>query len=86
MSITHGQVIYAVVRNKDAVLYQGNVEAITSYNDKGTFDILSQHINFISLIKDRLVLREKLDQTKEIPMSRGIVKVFSNKVFIYIVS
>lgn len=82
----HGETIYAVVRTKDQVVFQGNVEAVTSYNDKGTFDILPEHINFISLIKDRLVLHQKLGDNKEIGMQRGILKVLQNKVFVYIVS
>jgi F0F1-type ATP synthase epsilon subunit len=81
-----GKILYAVVRTKDQVVYQGNVEAVTSYNEKGTFDVLPQHINFISLIKDRLVLHERVNQNKDINMSRGILKVFENKVFVYIVS
>lgn len=82
----HGESLYAVVRTKDQVLFQGNVEAVTSYNDKGTFDILPEHINFISLIKDRLVLHQKLEENKEIGIQRGILKVLQNKVFVYVVS
>ncbi len=84
--IAHNEVLYAVIRSKDQLLYQGNVSALTSYNDKGTFDVLPEHINFISLIKDRLIVHEKIGQNKEIKVGRGILKVFSNKVFVYIVS
>jgi len=78
--------LYTVVRSKDALVFQGNVDALTSYNDKGTFDVLPEHINFISLIKDRLIIHPKLGQDQEIKVQRGILKVVSNKVFVYIVS
>ncbi len=84
--LIHGEILYAIIRTKDQVVYQGNVAALTSYNDKGTFDVLPEHINFISLIKDRLIVHEKIGQDKEIPVQRGILKVFSNKVFVYVVS
>ena len=86
VNIAHGEILYAIVRSKDKVLFQGNVEAITSYNDTGVFDVLPEHINFISLIKDRLVIHQHIGQNTDINLNKGILKVLANKIFVYIVS
>ena len=39
-----------LVKSREGILYQGEVESMTSFNEKGEFDILSRHANFISLI------------------------------------
>ena len=49
--------------NAAGVLYEGPAASISSINNTGPFDILPYHTNFISLIKDNVVLRLK-DGTK----------------------
>lgn len=76
--------IELTVRNREAILYQGAVELISSVNAKGKFDILPLHANFISLVGEVLTIREKGGNVKEIPVDNGIVKARENKVEIYL--
>ncbi len=65
-------------------MYEGDVKAITSHNDKGPFDVLAQHANFISLIKDSLTIH-KTDGTKQdMKVDSGIIKVENNQMEIYL--
>ena len=73
-----------VVRNKDRVLYNGNAYAVTAVNDKGIFDILPQHENFISLIKDKVIIRKTQKENQEIKIENGLVRVYKDKVYIYV--
>jgi F0F1-type ATP synthase epsilon subunit len=73
-----------VIRNKDKVLYSGPVFALTSVNDKGTFDILAEHENFISLIKDKVIVRTSPKEKNEIQITNGILRVHRNKVYVYV--
>ena len=73
-----------VVRNKEKVLYSGQAGAITSVNDKGVFDVLPQHENFITLIKEKVIIRKTLKENKEIQIENGIVRVYKDKVYIYV--
>ena len=71
-----------VVRNKDRVLYNGNAYAVTAVNDKGIFDILPQHENFISLIKDKVIIRKTQKENQEIKIENGLVRVYKDKVYV----
>jgi len=73
-----------VVRNKDKVLYIGQAYAVTAVNDKGVFDILEQHENFISLIKDKVIVHTTPKEKMEIQIENGIVRVYKDKVYIYV--
>ena len=73
-----------VVRSKQEILFKNQVFAVSSYNDKGIFDILSEHENFISLIKDRVVIHKTRKDSQEMKIENGILRVYRNKVYIYI--
>lgn len=75
--------IYIKVRNPDEVLFEGEVDQISSSNKIGKFDILDNHANFISLIQDSLIMK-KADAVNEIKVDSGILRVQENKVFVYL--
>lgn len=73
-----------VVRNKDKVLYNGQAFAVTSFNDRGIFDILPQHESFISLIKEKVIIHPTQKENKEIQIENGILRVYKDRVYIYV--
>lgn len=73
-----------VIRNRDKVLFNGQAQAISSVNDRGVFDILAQHENFISLIKDKVVIHPTLKENKEIKIENGILRAYKDKIYIYV--
>mgnify|MGYP001579542327 CR=1 FL=1 len=73
-----------VIRNREKVLYSGQAQAVTSINDKGVFDVLPQHENFITLIKEKVIIRKTLKENQEIQIENGIAKVYKDKVYIYV--
>lgn len=73
-----------IIRNKDKILYNSQVFAVSSVNDRGTFDILPEHENFISLIKEKIVIHPTQKENKEIQIENGILRAYKNKVYIYI--
>lgn len=72
------------VRAREKELFSGNVKSVTSYNDRGKFDVLDMHTNFISIIKDALMIRMLDDTTKEIKLDNGIMRVLNNKVDVFL--
>ena len=76
--------ITVIVRNKETVLFEDKVAAVTSYNDKGIFDILPEHENFISLIKQSVILHKKIGENLEIKIDNGVVGVYKDNVFFYV--
>lgn len=66
------------------LVFQGEVDSITSVNEKGTFDILANHTNFITVIKTNLRLRLADQKTKDYPVDLGVLRSFSQEVDIYL--
>ncbi len=63
MSTVHPSNLNVTVENREKILYQGAAWAISSINLKGNFDILPNHSNFITLIKNNVVVHtDKGDQ------------------------
>jgi len=76
--------IHLVLRNRNQILFNDYVKAVTSKNDTGVFDILPEHSNFISLISTPLTIHLVGGGKKEIPFTNGIIKVKDNAIFCYI--
>lgn len=75
--------LHVNIKNKENVIYEGDVTGVTSFNDLGLFDILPLHENFISLISTKVILHKNKAQ-KEFKVDTGVLKVKDNKVNIYI--
>ncbi|MCA9397972.1 hypothetical protein KC573_04015 [candidate division WWE3 bacterium] len=72
------------IRSRDQVLYDGTAIAITSKNNKGSFDVLPQHANFISLITDSIVVHINEEKEKSFEIAKGLLKTMNNTVDIYL--
>ena len=77
-------VIFVVVRTKEGVMFKDKVKAVTSYNEKGPFDVLPEHENFISLINQHLVIHTMDGKENEIKVDNAIIKVYKNEVHIFL--
>jgi F0F1-type ATP synthase epsilon subunit len=75
--------VHVTIKDRDSVLYEGDVTAVSAYNDVGLFDVLPMHENFITLIKSKVILH-KNEAQKEFPIENGLLKVRENKVSIYV--
>lgn len=72
------------IQERAGIIYEGDVTSITSLNEEGEFDILPDHANFISLIKNKVVVREVSKDPKDIIFDNALMRVFNNIVEIYI--
>lgn len=76
--------IHLYVRDKEQLLYDDDVLSVTSVNEKGVFDVLPIHTNFISLIKDFLTIRETEGGKKELKFTNAAMRVHQDKIEVYI--
>lgn len=76
--------INVVIRNREKILLEEKVNGITSYNDRGVFDVLYEHENFISLIKQSLIIHRNGVKDQEIKIENGIMRVYQNNVYLYL--
>lgn len=77
-------ILSVIVRDRSGILYQDSAKAISSVNERGIFDILPEHANFISIIQDRLIIHRHDGSKHEIKLTRGVIKVHQNTVQIYL--
>lgn len=64
--------------------FEGKVEAISSQNQLGKFDILPGHANFITFIFQELILYFKNKEKTSFHFERGILEVSENEVNIFL--
>lgn len=76
--------LFVMVRSRDKTFFNDKVKAISSFNEKGPFDILPKHANFISIIKDSVVLHKETGEKEEIIIEGGVIRAFENHVNVFI--
>ena len=72
------------VKDRKQIFFQGKAKAVSSQNNKGVFDVLPKHANFICLIKDKVTVYSPDKQKQEIPLKTGVLKVWENEVNVYL--
>lgn len=81
---TFPEKIKLIVQSPDETLFEGEAYAVSSINQKGEFDILPGHTNFVSLITDILVIHISETESKDYPITTGLLKVADNSVEVYL--
>jgi F0F1-type ATP synthase epsilon subunit len=71
------------IKDKGRIFFEGEVSAISTYNDIGIFDVLPMHENIISLIKNKIIIHNENEQ-KELKIESGLLKANNGKVNIYL--
>lgn len=72
------------IRDREGIIFEGPVTALSSFNDKGPFDVLPMHANFISLIHRSLTLHFRDLPSRRLEMETGVLKVRDNMVQVYL--
>lgn len=72
------------IKSKNKIMYEGNVSSLTSKNERGVFDILLLHTNFITLVREYIIIDKGLSTEKRFDFEKGVLYVVSNKVDIYV--
>jgi F0F1-type ATP synthase epsilon subunit len=78
------QELTVTVWSVETIIYQGQAKAITSVNEKGMFDLLPLHSNFVTLINQTLIIHEINGTKKPIAIDHGVLEIYENKVFIFL--
>ena len=71
------------IKSRNGVILTGTFKSVTSNNDKGRFDVLSYHANFISLIRDYVEYISFDGKKGMLPIRDAVMRVDDNKVDIF---
>ena len=74
------QKISLTIKKPEQTVFDGFVRAVSSVSNKGKFDVLGYHTNFIALIKDQITIYEDGKEPQIVPVDSGVMKVSGNKI------
>ncbi|PIS22556.1 hypothetical protein COT50_01460 [candidate division WWE3 bacterium CG08_land_8_20_14_0_20_41_10] len=72
------------IRSLKKSYFDGEAITLTSLNDTGEFDILSEHANFISLIRNYIIIDKGIKSEQKFVISNGILRVKENRVEVFL--
>lgn len=81
---SNNPLILLKIQTREGVSFNDKVKAITSFNEKGVFDVLPQHENFISVIKDKIIIHTTDGKDEEMKIDNGVLKVQENEAHIFL--
>lgn len=80
------EVFYAVFLTpnyKKELLFSGNIRSLSSFNNEGAFDVLPQHENFVTILKDKIVLVDENNNRRQFNVERALIEVSDNIVRVF---
>lgn len=77
-------IIKVKVRDTETILFEGEVERISSFNEVGRFDVFPMHANFITIIRQELSLYHNKEKIKEIKLEQAVMKVKKDEVHVFL--
>lgn len=72
------------VLNAEEMIFQGEVDRISSFNEVGAFDVYPMHANFISIILKQITLYNKHQKVKELTFEQAVMKVKQDIVSVFL--
>lgn len=78
------QAIKLKVQDAESIIFEGEVDRISSFNEVGLFDVFPMHANFISIIRQQLVFYKNHEKIKEIKIEQAILKAKQDVVHIFL--
>jgi len=72
------------IRSRKKQYFSGKMFSVTSTNEKGEFDILPEHANFICLIRNYVTLNKGKKDEQKFIITNGVLRIEKNKVDIFL--
>lgn len=76
--------LFLKVITRGGVLFDSEVNSVSSTNNRGPFDVLRQHTQFISIVKDRITIRKLDNAIQEIPVDNAVMRVKDELVQVFL--
>lgn len=78
------RIISAKIYDAQGLVFEGEVDRISSFNEVGAFDIYPMHANFISIIGKRLDLYKAGKVVKGFEVEKAILKVKKDQLIVFL--
>ncbi len=64
-------------------LFVGECKSLSSINNVGPFDVLPMHENFISIIRDYIIIKTK-NEEKKFDIKEAVLKAEANLIYVFV--
>lgn len=81
---TASDILTVYVGDPEKIVFEGEAEAVSSINEKGPFDVLLEHENFICTVEKKLTIHLKNGEKKDFDIAKGILKTEGNRINIFL--
>ncbi len=78
------QILKIKVRDMENVVFEGEADRVSSFNEVGRFDVLKMHANFISIIHKELTVYRNHQIIKQLPLDQAVMKVKKDEVHVFL--
>lgn len=78
------KLIAVIIRDAETIIFDGDADRISSFNEVGRFDIYPKHANFISIINQELTLYKDHKKIKELKIEQAVLKAKKDQVGIFL--
>ena len=75
---------YLKITSPNGLVFGGNILSLSAVNDSGKFDILKDHTNFITTIKDKIDIVDEKGENKSFTVDKGVIRAVGNIVDVYL--
>lgn len=72
------------VRDLNGVIFEGEVDRISSFNEVGPFDVYPMHANFISIVRKSMAFYLHRRKINEIKFAYAVMKVKRDSVNVFV--
>ncbi|KKQ91387.1 MAG: ATP synthase, Delta/Epsilon chain, beta-sandwich domain-containing protein [Candidatus Woesebacteria bacterium GW2011_GWA2_40_7] len=76
--------INVTIRKRDGVVFEGDAYAVSSTNEMGPFDILAMHANFVSTIKEKVIITGSGGKKTEFKIEYGIISAKADVIEVFL--
>ena len=78
-------VLHVFARSRDKEFFKGEAYSVTSLNDKGVFNVLPRHENFVALIYNYLLIDQPEKGKIKIDLAgEAVIRVYRDNVDIFL--
>ncbi|QQG41561.1 MAG: hypothetical protein HYV90_05405 [Candidatus Woesebacteria bacterium] len=76
--------ISVTIHKRDGILYQGEAYAVSSTNEVGPFDVLPMHANFVTTIREKVIVTLENGKKNEFGLDTGILFVKEDLIEVFL--
>ncbi len=72
-----------IINSPDKIIWNGVATSVSSKNSAGSFDVLPEHANFITMIQNEPIIVRFLDKEHIFTYKNSVLSVYNGIVTIY---